>query len=130
MRSQIMKKSDVGLLPTWADTYGYSVLEFQACGCPVISSNTRGLPEINNNEAGWIINMPLTKLKEIDYMNQENIKYIREKFIYSLEDTFIECIENRNIIKEKAKLSIERIKKEHNPIEFEEKIINIYKSLQ
>lgn len=64
-----MKKSDVGLLPTWADTYGYSVLEFQACGCPVISSNTRGLPEINNNEAGWIINMPLTKLKEIDYMN-------------------------------------------------------------
>ncbi|MCC3862741.1 glycosyltransferase [Terrisporobacter petrolearius] len=125
----LMKKSDVGLLPTWADTYGYSVLEFQACGCPVISSNARALPEINNNEIGWMINMPLTKLKEIDYINEENIKVIREKFISSLEDIFLECIENRSIIKEKAKLCIERVKKQHNPIDFEEKITNIYKSL-
>ena len=124
----LMKKSDVGLLPTWADTYGYSVLEFQSCGCPVISSNTRALPEINNSDVGWLIEMPLTKLKEIDYMNEANIDYIRNKFINDLESIFIECIENRDIIKSKAKLSIERIKKEHSPIDFEDKITSIYEN--
>jgi glycosyltransferase involved in cell wall biosynthesis len=38
---ELMKKSHVGLLPTYADTYGYSVLEFQAAGCPVITTNVR-----------------------------------------------------------------------------------------
>ena len=49
---ELMKKSHIGLLPTYADTYGYSVLEFQAAGCPVITTNVRALPEINNNNLG------------------------------------------------------------------------------
>lgn len=55
---ELMKSAHVGLLPTFADTYGYSVLEFQACGCPVISTDVRALPEINNNEIGWMIKVP------------------------------------------------------------------------
>lgn len=52
---QLMRASHIGLLPTYADSYGYSVLEFQAAGCPVISTNVRALPEINNNKIGWMI---------------------------------------------------------------------------
>jgi glycosyltransferase involved in cell wall biosynthesis len=28
----LLKRTHVSLLPTWAETYGYSVLEAQACG--------------------------------------------------------------------------------------------------
>ena len=58
---ELFKRSHIGLLPTWADTYGYSVLEAQACGCPVISTNIRTLPEINNNKIGWLIDVPKDK---------------------------------------------------------------------
>ncbi|MDI3521542.1 MAG: hypothetical protein PWR04_1530 [Anaerophaga sp.] len=58
---EIYKQSHIGLLPTWADSYGYSVLEAQAAGCPCITTDIRALPEINNDEIGWVINLPLTK---------------------------------------------------------------------
>src|SRR5690606_873447 len=54
----LFKKTHVGLLPTWADSFGYSVLEAQACGCPVITTDIRALPEINNNDIGWLIKVP------------------------------------------------------------------------
>jgi len=61
---ELMKyKIQVGMLPTRGDTYGYSVLEFQASGCPVISTDVRALLEINNEDCGWIINVPKNKFK-------------------------------------------------------------------
>ena len=55
---ELMRCSNVGLLPTYGDTYGYSVLEAQAAGCPVITTNVRALPEINNSDRGWVIDVP------------------------------------------------------------------------
>lgn len=52
---ELYKNSHVGLLPTWADSFGYSVLEAQAAGCPCITTDIRALPEINNDDIGWII---------------------------------------------------------------------------
>jgi glycosyltransferase involved in cell wall biosynthesis len=51
----LCREADLGLLPTWADTYGYSALEFMAAGCPVISTDIRALPEINGADRGLII---------------------------------------------------------------------------
>ncbi len=55
---ELLKTCDVGLLPTYADTYGFSALEAQSAACPVISTDVRALPEINNTEVGWLINVP------------------------------------------------------------------------
>lgn len=55
---ELFRTSDVGLLPTYADTYGYSILESQAYQCPVISTNIRAIPEINNDDIGWLIKVP------------------------------------------------------------------------
>ena len=43
-----LKKAHVALLPTWMDTFAYSVLECQACGTPVISTSLRALTEVNS----------------------------------------------------------------------------------
>ena len=40
-----MKKAHVCLLPTWMDTFAYSVLEAQACGAPVIAFGKGGACE-------------------------------------------------------------------------------------
>ncbi|NML06236.1 glycosyltransferase family 4 protein [Sphingomonas sp. G-3-2-10] len=54
----LLRQAHVGLLPSWADTYGYSVLEAQAAGCPVITTDIRALPEVNDDAQGWVIPVP------------------------------------------------------------------------
>ena len=52
---ELAKKCDVGLLPSRHDTFGYSVLEFQASGLPCITTDVCALTEINNNSCGWVV---------------------------------------------------------------------------
>jgi glycosyltransferase involved in cell wall biosynthesis len=52
-------KSHIGLLPTMADTFGYSMLEFMSCGRPVITTNVEAATEIVDPSVGWTIPMPL-----------------------------------------------------------------------
>lgn len=124
---ELIKKSHVGILNTWADTYGYSVLEMQACGVPVVTINVRALPEINNSECGWIINLPLNELNEADYFSEKSRKNIKNILESELEDILLGIIKNRDLIKEKGSKAIERIKKYHNPKEYSKKVEFIYK---
>lgn len=123
---EIIKDHHVGILVTWADTFGYSVLEFQACGCPVISTDVRALPEINNADIGWLIGVRKNDLGEIiiDSFEQKNIT--RRNIIEKLKEIFLECIENKNIIKEKAIRSLLRIESEHSINDYNRKISEIY----
>ena len=55
-------RSDVSLLPTYHDTYGFALLESQAAGCPVISTDCCALQETNNDDMGWMIRVPIDAL--------------------------------------------------------------------
>jgi len=113
----IMKTSHVGLLPTWHDTYGYSVLEFQASGCPVISTDIRALPEINNIDCGWLI--PIGKkfdacISPLKSKKQRNA--FSKDLTDSLETLFEEILGSpRALLQEKAEQSLARIRAEHDP---------------
>jgi len=56
---ETMKAADYYLLPTLADTFGYSVLEAQACGAVAITTNVRALPEVVTADSGHVIELPL-----------------------------------------------------------------------
>lgn len=113
----IMKDSHVGLLPTWHDTYGYSVLEFQASGCPVISTDIRALPEINNDTCGWVI--PIGE-KFDARISPLKSKQQREAFSKDLSNGLVKLFDEilrspRKMLQEKASESLTRIRAEHNP---------------
>jgi len=40
----VMARSDIGLLPTLDDTFGWSAVEFMSVGLPVIASNVCAMP--------------------------------------------------------------------------------------
>lgn len=122
----LLKKSHAALLPTYGDTYGYSVLEAQACGCPVITSDIRALPEINNDRCGWIIEVPKDRWGD----GKLNTSAERSEFsaiVYEkLLDIMGDIILNPEQIKRKGSSCLNRIKENHNPKKAATQLEKIY----
>lgn len=113
---QLCKNMHIGLLPTFADTYGYSVLEMQACGCTMVTTDIRALPEINNSQCGYICHLPHDEFGEAYYYSAEQRKEMKQNLKRELEVTFKEILAAQmSQLCEKAINSVKRIEKMHNP---------------
>lgn len=56
--TEILNYSDLFLLPSETESFGLAALEAMACGVPVVSSNTGGLPEVNKDGySGYLSNV-------------------------------------------------------------------------
>ena len=120
---ELCRKADVGLLPSFGDTYGYSVLEMQAAGVPVITSDIRAFTEINNEECGWIVNLPLDENKCCINTDMEGLSNLLKR---KLEECFTFILEHQELIGSKGRKAYKRIKKMHDPTAYAEKLKEIY----
>ena len=116
------KEANVGLLPSVADTYGYSVLEMQAAGCPVVTTNVRAFPEINNETCGWICRIPVDGFGFCAEKRKSAWSEILEK---ELVKCFQNIFEHPNMIKRKGWLALERIREMHNPDKYQKELKKI-----
>ena len=123
---KLIKKSHVGLLPTWMDTFGYSVLECQAGGCPVITTDLRALTEINSDELGWIINFPANRLKHPISPGKEEFDHFRQHTEVALRAILLEIFENRQSVKQKAVAGLHSISMNHDPLKYSQTLQEIY----
>lgn len=122
----ILLQSDVALLPSIAETFGYFILEAQAAGCPVITTDIRAMPEINNNSMGWLIPIKNDQSDEADIQNP---KVLIEKIRRHLNTIILEILDNPTIIRTKGALALENIIKKHSPIKHQEQLEVIYNSI-
>lgn len=121
-----MKKAHVCLLPTWMDTFAYSVLEAQACGTPVISTSLRALTEINNEHVGWLIDVPVNRLNNPLHLTKEQQNLFSEKLLHGLRDKLEYVLQHREEIKDKAMKCLIKINDYHSPQIYEEKLRMVY----
>lgn len=124
----LMKTCDIGLLPTWAETYGFSVLESQACGCPVITTDIRALPEINNSNVGWLIHVPKNDMGEALYSTPEERAKLSEQIQSGLEAIIRSIVVDPSVIAMKGQAALERIRVEHDPEAYADKLRQIYQA--
>lgn len=122
----MLKKAHVCLLPTWMDTYAYSVIESQACGTPVITTNIRALSEINKEDIGWLIDVPVNRLNHPLHNTSEQIERFHNILQHGLYEKIEWVLTHRNEVKEKSILCIDKIKKCHNPHEYNKTLERIY----
>lgn len=122
----LLKVTHVALLPSYADTYGYFVLEAQACGCPVITTDIRAFPEINNDEVGYVISVPKNDLGNGIHSTK------KEKEIYSsilkegLRNIISQIYKNPKEIDVKGRACLTRIRENHNPADVSKIMNQIY----
>ena len=126
---ECMKRCDVGLLPTYADTYGYSVLEFQSCGCPVITTNIRALPEINPEDCGWQIKVPTNRFGEALYQTSAERNALSYKITSGLVEILTSIAQNPESIRPKAIASLHRIKSFHDPRQYAFRLNEVYRNI-
>ncbi|MEL1253491.1 N-acetyl-alpha-D-glucosaminyl L-malate synthase BshA [Flavobacterium sp. DGU38] len=71
---KILLLTDLFLLPSETESFGLAALEAMACGVPVISSNSGGLPEVNHDGVSGY----LSDVGNIDEMAQNAIKILKD----------------------------------------------------
>ncbi|MDF7658863.1 glycosyltransferase family 4 protein [Erwiniaceae bacterium L1_54_6] len=124
----LLKETDVGLLPTWQDTYGFSVLEMQACGCPVITTNVRALPEINPPASGWLIDYQLNDMYEFTVDSEPTKQRIRNTVVSQLKGYIADILHDPESISQRSAQAILRIRQQHDPQTFKKRLKEIYLS--
>ncbi|MDF2783520.1 MAG: glycosyl transferase [Pantoea eucrina] len=123
---QLLRNTHVGLLPTWQDTYGFSVLEMQACGCPVITTNVRALPEINPAQSGWLINCPLNDMFELNVDTLAEKMALRILIVSQLKAHIKAILEDRMRVADYSAAAVNRIRQHHDPDKFNRALSAIY----
>lgn len=117
------KEATIGLFPSFADTYGYAVLEMQASGCPVVTTNVRALSEINNERCGWVCQIPIDNLGVCAEQDKSVLSEILEN---ELEKCFQDIFEHPDTIIIKGRAALERIKEMHDPDNYQKELKKIW----
>ena len=126
---KLAKQAHIGLLPSMGDTFGFSVLEMQACGCPVITTDRQALPEINNGQCGWLINTKDVQLSHGDdfgHYTRNEVDTLSEYIRTQLKQIIIDSFDNPKQLGEKANWAYCRVKKKHSTEMYETYLRNIY----
>ena len=71
--NQILKYSDLFLLPSETESFGLAALEAMAFNVPVISSNSGGIPEVNEEGISGF----LSHVGDVENMSKNAITYFK-----------------------------------------------------
>jgi glycosyltransferase involved in cell wall biosynthesis len=124
---KLLINSHVGLLPTYDDIYGYSVLEAQAAGCPVISTDICALPEINNDDIGWLIRVPKDTFGIAYRKRQAQRKRLSQEIEEQMFAHLRSICDNPGITRDKGRRALARIIAECRPEDRSAALERIYR---
>lgn len=125
----LAKAAHIGVLPTMGDTFGFSVLEMQACGCPVVSTDRQALREINHSECGWLLETKSANMIHRDdfaHYSSEEVSQLSEVVQVELYKTLKNILDQPEQIAAKAQKALSRIQNKHDPVQYAAKLQGIY----
>lgn len=124
----LLRTSHVALLPTFDDTYGFSILEAQATGTPVITTDVCVLPEINSDEAGWLIRVPKDTYGQAARKNDEDLTRLSAQIRDGLVRTMRGILQDPASIRPRGIKALERIRTHHDPDRHADTLAALYRN--
>ncbi len=125
---ELMRGSHVALMPTYADTYGYVVLEAQACATPVVSTNVRALPEINDSSCGWMLDVPRDGLRNALVESDAERAAFSRTLEEQLDGAISEIVAQPDELRVRGERALERIRRDHDPADRARALRAIYEA--
>jgi glycosyltransferase involved in cell wall biosynthesis len=123
---ELLVNCHVALLPSYRETYGYSILEAQAAGCPVISTDIIAFGEINNNNIGWLLNVPCDEMHRPLIRSKEERQKFSNEILSQLEAAVRNIIADPSLVKTKGEAALRKIETKNNPILVAQQIEGMY----
>jgi glycosyltransferase involved in cell wall biosynthesis len=94
MLNEILPQSDIYLLPTYSEAFGFAILEAMAYGIPVVATNVFAIPEILTHEGTGVL---------IDIKDFDTEKLFPGYLVSSIPNDFSEVI-NEQMLRSLRKL--------------------------
>ena len=120
---ELLQASDIALLPSFVETYGYGVLEAQACGCAVVTTDVFAFQETNSDEIGWLIRIDGS---EYDYRSESSLSEASVTIVKRIEEVISSVLEMPAVVTQKATLAMDRITAQHCPIRHAHRLMTLY----
>lgn len=118
---KLMKRSHIGLFPSYGDTFGYVTLEMQASGCPVITTSINAMTEINNDAVGWVLTAT-----ELEPYKGVKAPKVRAALQIQITDALTDAFKNRELVRNKAINAADHIERDFSEDAFSCKMYDIY----
>lgn len=119
----LFRRSHVGVLLSFAEAYGYSVIEAQACGCCTITTDIGALPELNTEECGWLVSI---RHLNLNLYSKESLSAVHEAIVEQLIPLLSTLADEPTKCFEKGAGALRRIAREHDPAQHKERLEQIY----
>lgn len=107
------RKSDLFILLTKQDTFGFAALDAMSCGVPVIATKQFAMPEIvRDGQDGILLNLSRSVLDEEVYYSQDLAKQVNrsnidEELVAQFTRTLVELDQDRGRIKTMGKNALQ-----------------------
>lgn len=121
---EILSQSDIGILPSFGETYGYSILEAMGCGCAVITPNLRPYDEFVKEDWGWKLNVPTKDTRTVDLSHPDYSEILTNEIYEKIKYA---CAHRDELISKKIH-AVKAIAKYHSPKDRAIFIENLYKN--
>ena len=123
---RLLRDSHVALLPTYDDTYGFSVLESQASGTPVITTNVCALDEINTDATGWVVRLARDVWGQAEGINAGGTVEISRAIHRGVYEHLRSILDDPASIRTRAVACLDRIQADHDPERYAARVRTIY----
>lgn len=110
---EILPKTDILLLPTYQEAFGFTILEAMAFGIPIISLNHTAIPEIiQDGESGFLIDVNRYDLDSMfkGYVVNNIPEDFRQYITKNLTDYLLQLIESPALRKKMGHASVEIVR--------------------
>ncbi len=123
-------RSHVALLPSLSEPFGYTVLEAASQLCPVLTTNIRAFPEINGDDCGWMVPLPVMALGILDCVSTP-FEQVSLRLHADLAETIAHIADTGlGAVGEKAEAALARVCTCHDPAAAGARLTGIYSALR
>jgi phosphatidylinositol alpha-1,6-mannosyltransferase len=125
----LFARSHVGVLPSLGEPFGYAVLQAASRLCPVLTTNIRAFPEINDDATGWLVPLPVTARGTLDRVSVPYEQVSSQLHANLVEALSIIADGGLRAVEEKAERALAQVRARHDPAAAGDRLLDIYAAL-